>query len=47
MALDAKNQIGADKLVFLKEGKVIKYGTPKEILNSDDEIVIRNQILKY
>ena len=29
----------ADKVLFLKEGKVIKYGTPKEILNSDDEIV--------
>ena len=29
----------ADKVLFLKDGNIIKYGTPKEILNSDNEIV--------
>lgn len=29
----------ADKVLFLKDGNIVKYGTPKEILNSDDEIV--------
>lgn len=29
----------ADKVLFLKDGEIVKYGTPKEILNSDDEIV--------
>ena len=29
----------ADKVLFLKDGNIIKYGTPKEILNSDNEVV--------
>ena len=29
----------ADKVLFLKGGNIIKYGTPKEILNSDNEVV--------
>lgn len=29
----------ADKVLFLKDGNIVKYGTPKEILNSDDEVV--------
>ena len=29
----------ADKVLFLKDGEIVKYGAPKEILSSDDEIV--------
>lgn len=29
----------ADKVLFLKDGNIVKYGTPSEILNSDDEVV--------
>lgn len=29
----------ADKVLFLKDGEIVKYGEPKEILSSDDEIV--------
>lgn len=29
----------ADKVLFLKEGNIVKYGTPKEILNSDNPIL--------
>lgn len=29
----------ADKVLFLKDGEIVKYGAPKEILNSDNEIV--------
>lgn len=29
----------ADKVLFLKDGEIVKYGAPKEILSSDDEVV--------
>ena len=29
----------ADKVLFLKDGEIVKYGAPKEILSSDNEIV--------
>lgn len=29
----------ADKVLFLKDGNIVKYGTPSELLNSDDEVV--------
>lgn len=29
----------ADKVLFLKDGNIVKYGTPKEILNSDNPIL--------
>lgn len=29
----------ADKVLFLKDGEIVKYGAPKEILSSDNEVV--------
>ncbi len=29
----------ADKVLFLKDGEIVKYGTPKEILNSDNQLL--------